>query len=61
MSTSRPLGPDPKYAWSEITGKDLPKRSPEQRLGDFHETHFPFDEATAKEQASRCVQCPRPG
>ncbi len=61
MSTSRPSGPDPKYAWSEITGKDLPKRSPEQRLGDFHEAHYPFDEATAQEQASRCVQCPRPG
>ena len=61
MSTSTPSGADPKYAWAEITGKDLPKRSPEQRLADFHEAHFPFDEATAKEQASRCVQCPRPG
>ncbi|MCC6235473.1 MAG: FAD-dependent oxidoreductase [Verrucomicrobiales bacterium] len=61
MSTSLPSGSNPKYAWSEITGRDLPKRAPEQRLRDFHETHFPFDEATAREQASRCVQCPRPG
>ncbi|MBL9126600.1 MAG: FAD-dependent oxidoreductase [Verrucomicrobiales bacterium] len=61
MSTPRPSGADPKYAWAEIAGKDLPKRTPEQRLADFHETHFPFDEATAREQASRCVQCPRPG
>lgn len=57
----RPSGADPKYAWAEIAGKDLPKRTAEQRLGDFHETHFPFDEATAREQASRCVQCPHPG
>lgn len=61
MSTSRPSGSDPKYAWSEITGKDLPKRTTEQRLRDFHEARYPFDEATAREQASRCVQCPHPG
>ncbi len=61
MNTPRPSGADPKYAWSEISGKDLPKRTPEQRLSDFHEAHFPFDEATAREQATRCVQCPHPG
>ena len=37
-----------------------PKRSAAQRVSDFRETSDPFDEATAREQASRCVQCPNP-
>jgi glutamate synthase (NADPH/NADH) small chain len=38
-----------------------PKRSAQQRVGDFHEIYSLFDEATVREQASRCVQCAEPG
>ncbi len=30
------------------------------RLSDFNEVSRPYDETTASEQASRCVQCPHP-
>ena len=30
------------------------------RVADFRETTAPYDEATAREQASRCIQCPHP-
>ncbi len=49
-----------KYAWRELAHKGLPKRSGTERAADFLEIYGLFDEATAREQASRCIQCPNP-
>jgi len=49
-----------KYAWSELDRQELPKRSGAQRAADFLEIYGLYDEATAREQASRCIQCPNP-
>jgi glutamate synthase (NADPH) small chain len=51
---------NPKYAWRELAHKDLPKRSAAARVADFLEIYGLYDEATAREQASRCIQCPNP-
>ena len=47
-----------KYAWSEIDRAEPPKRPATDRVSDFQQTHLPYDEATARAQASRCIQCP---
>jgi glutamate synthase (NADPH/NADH) small chain len=60
MSTTSPPDLNSKFAW-RLPRRDLPRRSPQERLSDFLETHGVFDEATAREQASRCLQCPNPG
>ena len=52
--------PNPKYAWRELAHKGLPKRSASERVADFLEIYGLYDEATAREQASRCIQCPNP-
>ena len=57
-ATSKQL--DPKYAWREVSCQGLPARSAKERAADFLEIYGLFDEATAREQASRCVQCPNP-
>lgn len=49
-----------KYAWRELAQQDLPKRSAAERVADFLEIHGLYDEAAAREQASRCIQCPNP-
>ena len=49
-----------KYAWRELPTKGLPKRSAPERAADFLEIYGLYDEATAREQASRCIQCPNP-
>ena len=49
-----------KYAWRELDRVEPPKRPVTDRLTDFNEVVQPYDEATASEQASRCVQCPNP-
>src|SRR5215471_13180079 len=49
-----------KYAWRELPPKGLPKRSATERVADFLEIYGLYDEATAREQASRCIQCPNP-
>jgi glutamate synthase (NADPH/NADH) small chain len=51
---------NPKYAWSTIPRAAPPKRPAEERCGDFLEIYANFDEATVREQASRCIQCPNP-
>jgi glutamate synthase (NADPH/NADH) small chain len=51
---------NPKYAWRELAHKGLPKRSASERVADFLEIYGLYDEATAREQASRCIQCPNP-
>ena len=49
-----------KYAWREVAREGLPKRSASQRAADFLEIYGLYDEATAQEQASRCIVCPNP-
>ncbi|HYG34842.1 MAG TPA: FAD-dependent oxidoreductase, partial [Clostridia bacterium] len=49
-----------KYAWRELARQGLPKRSAPERAADFLEIYGLYDEATAREQASRCIQCPNP-
>jgi glutamate synthase (NADPH) small chain len=49
-----------KYAWRELGSKGLPKRPVSERVADFLEIYGLYDEATAREQASRCIQCPNP-
>ena len=49
-----------KHAWRELAPQGLPKRSAIERAADFLEIYGLYDEATAREQASRCLQCPNP-
>jgi len=49
-----------KYAWRELAHKGLPKRSAAERVADFLEIYGLYDEQSAREQASRCIQCPNP-
>jgi len=49
-----------KHAWRELAHKGLPKRSASERVADFLEIYGLYDELTAREQASRCIQCPNP-
>ncbi len=51
---------DTKHAWFELPGAKPPPRSATERIADFLEVYGPYDEATAREQASRCLQCPEP-
>jgi glutamate synthase (NADPH/NADH) small chain len=49
-----------KRAWCDVERAGLPARSAADRLADFLEIYGPYDEATAREQASRCLACPEP-
>lgn len=49
-----------KYGWREIARQGQPTRPAKERVFDFHEISGCYDEATAREQASRCIQCPNP-
>ena len=60
MSDTVSQHPISKYAWRELAHKGLPKRSASERVADFLEIYGLYDEATAREQASRCIQCPNP-
>jgi glutamate synthase (NADPH/NADH) small chain len=54
-------GPLPaKYTWRLVPRTAPPKRATAERVGDFHEVYALFDEKTAREQASRCINCPEP-
>lgn len=59
MSPDAPQ-PNPKFAWRDYVREGLPKRSARERLADFLEIHGLMDEASVREQASRCIQCPNP-
>lgn len=50
----------PKHAWARIDRELPPKRSASERVADFLEIYALYDEATARAQASRCIQCPKP-
>ena len=60
MSEPRPHKPDPEHAWSTLARAGLPKRPAAERVADFLEIYGLYDEVAAREQASRCVQCPEP-
>ena len=60
MSDSGSENSNSKYAWRELARKSPPKRSAPERTSDFLEIYGLYDEATAREQASRCIQCPNP-
>lgn len=58
--SSFPVQPNPKYSWSQIGRAIPPKRPASERVGDFREIYSEFDEATARAQAARCIECPNP-
>ncbi len=60
MAPTAPIPANAKYAWSFIARTAPPKRAAAERVGDFHEIYSDYDEATVREQASRCIQCPNP-
>jgi glutamate synthase (NADPH/NADH) small chain len=49
-----------KHAWFKIPRAEPPKRIASERVHDFEEVNSLLDEATVREQASRCIQCPEP-
>jgi glutamate synthase (NADPH) small chain len=49
-----------KYAWNLIRRSAPSKRSALERVADFQEIYANYDEATARAQAARCIQCPEP-
>ena len=49
-----------KYAWREVPRQGMAKRSAAERAADFLEIYGLLDETSAREQASRCIQCPNP-
>lgn len=51
---------NPKYSWCMVPRTTPPKRSATDRIADFLEIYSVYDEKTAREQASRCIQCPEP-
>ena len=60
MSEPHPHKTDPEHAWSALARAGLPKRPAAERVADFLEIYGLYDEVAAREQASRCVQCPGP-
>lgn len=53
-------GNEAKHAWFKIPRVEPPKRAASERVCDFDEIYSLLDEATVREQASRCLQCPHP-
>jgi glutamate synthase (NADPH/NADH) small chain len=60
MSEANQRACEPRYQWRELPRERIPRRSAAERLSDFLEIYGPYDEQTAREQASRCIQCPEP-
>lgn len=49
-----------KYDWAEIPRINPPKRPAAERVNDYCEITHLFDEHTVREQACRCLNCPKP-
>lgn len=49
-----------QHNWARLHRASPPKRSAAERIADFMEIYADLDEATAREEASRCIQCPNP-
>jgi glutamate synthase (NADPH) small chain len=60
MSDSSIHSPHSESAWREVARAPVQKRTAADRLADFLEIYGALDEEAAREQASRCVQCPDP-
>lgn len=60
MNTNPQHSSRPKHAWISVERVDPPKRPADCRISDFEQVGTPYDEATACQQASRCIQCPDP-
>jgi len=60
MSLESAPTPNPKHAWLNVDRTSPPKRPAADRVADYLEIYGNYDEATAREQASRCIQCPEP-
>ena len=61
MDESSHIAPSkPKYAWREVPRCAPPKAPAAERVTNFSEIYELYDEATVREQASRCIQCPDP-
>jgi glutamate synthase (NADPH) small chain len=61
--TNQPRPPAPwpkKHNWRNIAREMPSKREVAERICDFDEVYGLYDEATAREQASRCINCPDP-
>lgn len=50
-----------KHNWRYIARETPPKRAASERVCDFDEIYGLLDEATARAQASRCINCSDPG
>src|SRR6478752_10472887 len=59
METAVPSWPE-KHNRRYIARETPPKRAASERVCDFDEIYGLFDEATARAQASRCINCPDP-
>ena len=59
METPRTNWPA-KHNWRYIARESPPKRAVAERICDFDEIYGLYDEATARAQASRCINCPDP-
>jgi len=60
METKDGICCQPNHTWTDVDRADPPKRPAAERVADFLEVYALFDEKTASEQASRCIQCPEP-
>src|SRR3974377_2125107 len=60
MSDAGAHASNSKFSWHDLSQQGLPKRPAQKRAADFLEIYGLYDEATAREQASRCIQCPNP-
>jgi glutamate synthase (NADPH) small chain len=60
MSDSSMHSSHPESAWREVARAPVRKRTAVDRLADFLEIYGALDEQGAREQASRCIQCPDP-
>ena len=49
-----------KYAWRHVPRATPVKAPAAERIHNFSEIYSLYDEATIREQASRCLQCPHP-
>jgi glutamate synthase (NADPH/NADH) small chain len=60
MHTADGIHWDHSHAWAMVDRAEPPKRSAVERVSDLLEIYSLYDEETAREQASRCISCPRP-
>ncbi len=58
MTSEKQPTANAKFNWATIEREGPPKRTAGERTTDFREIYGEYDEATVREQASRCIQCP---